>query len=260
MPQKDYLANKKDLPAMDTSDEASSDENQIISGIPLGKKTVKFSLYVRGPNWIKDRDNATSKLLAMNPKIKNVRHPRQKSADYCFVDFASAIDRDQSYEEFKKNPEITVKTVTEDNPKLLEKRKKKVSERREAKKQAKQALAKINSQSDKSDTELSNQILIVNFPKEITTLELKQQYENVIKINMKLVENKNKFQTAILSFATPFEAKSASKKTVIINGTKLKTRLNTTRWSKRLQKSQKRLYKERALQKQQTTESVGAAE
>lgn len=228
---------------MDTVDDSGIEEkvpkvNQILHG----KDPTKFSLYVRGPNWIKDRNSATNKLLEICPKIKTVRHPRQKSADYCFVDFATADDRDQSYERMKNHTAISVKPVTTDNPELLEKRKKKIAEKREAKVLARKMLDKHKT-NETEEKELTNQIIIAKIPAATTASELKMHFPDAVDINMKLGKNPKKFKSAIVTFAAPIVAKIASQKKVHLHGEDLKVRLNIGSICKEFDKSEKLKYK-----------------
>lgn len=241
MPQenKNILLEEK----MDTVNDSGIEENvSKVNQILLKKNPTTFSLYVRAPNWIKERNSATDKLLEICPKIKTIRYPRQKSADYCFVDFATADDRGQSYEEMKKNPAITVKTVTKDNLELLESRKNKIAEKREAKMLARKMLVKYKT-NETQEKEITNQIIIAKIPAATTTSELKNHFPEAVDINMKLVKNQKKFKSSIVTFADPIVAKIASKKKVSLHGGDLKVRLNIGAICKKLEKSQKFNYK-----------------
>lgn len=233
MPQKDYIGKKKGLPKdlkmskiSDDEVESNNDSEQLQ---PTRSSTDKFSLYVRGAAWIKDRDNASNRLKELCPLIEEVRHPRQKSADYCFIDFSSANERDQSYELFKNSSEVNVKHVTTDQPKLLEKRKKKISEKREAKKEARKLIAKIkkNQQLNEKSIEKTNELVVTNLPVETTADELKQQFANAVKINMKLRKKTKKINSAIITFCSPNDAFIASKESITLHERKLNLLLNT---------------------------------
>lgn len=210
--------------------------------ILLGKNPTTFSLYVRAPNWIKESNSATKKLLEICPKIKTIRHPRQKSADYCFLDFATVEDRDQSYEEMKNNKAITVKTVTKDNPELLEKRKNKIVEKREAKVLARKMLIRYKTNKTQ-EKEMTNQIIIAKIPAATTASELKNHFQDAVDINMKVAMNRKKFTSAIVTFAAPIDAKIASQKKITVYGEDLIVRLNIGGVCKKLEKSEKLNYK-----------------
>lgn len=233
MPQKEYIGKKKKLPkdlkTSKTSDDEVESNNDSEQLQPTRISTEKFSLYVRGAAWIKDRDNALNRLKELCPLIEDVRHPRQKSADYCFIDFLSAAERDQCYEELKNNSEVNVKHVTTDQPKLLEKRKKKISEKREAKKEARKLLAKIkkNQELNEKSIEKTNELVVTNLPVETTADELKQQFTNAVKINMKLRKKTKKMNSAIITFCSPHDAFIASKKSITLHERKLNLLLNT---------------------------------
>lgn len=197
----------------------------------------KFSLYVRGAAWLKDRDNAANRLKEIEPRIQDVRHPRQKSADYCFIDFESASDRDQSYEKLKSHAEIKVKTVTKDVPRLLEKSRQKIAEKREAKQATKKLIAQIKKKdtaNGKQPHEKTNQIVILNLPKQVTRAELKEKYPNAIKIVVRQMKKKMKNGTAIITFPNLRDAFVASEEeTINLHGHKIRVLLNTKKQFKR---------------------------
>lgn len=262
MPQKNYLASKAKLPKKKV--EESSEEEKKVSRLPENT-TVKetFSLYVRGPNWIKDRENALTKLQEINSKIKAVRHPRQKHTDFCFIDFASASDRDAAFEELKDNKQIHVKPSTKDTPKQLTKRKKKVEEKREAKLEARKVLREIKKaekrkEASKKTSDFTNQMLITNLPSETTTAELKQQFDSVVEVNLKLAKKGRKYNSAILTFATPHEAREAVETEVTMHDHKLNKILNSNKFyiqQKKLNKRKQKLAsqgKEDSTKKQRT--------
>lgn len=216
-------------------------KSQIDESAPLAADQ-KFSLYVRGAAWIKDRDNAANRLKEIEPKIQDVRHPRQKSADYCFIDFESALDRDQSYAKLKTHNEIKVKAVTTDVPRLLEKRRQKTAEKREAKLETKKLIKEIKKK-DKPNAkpvERTNQIVIVNLPKQVTRADLKQQYPTAIKIVLREMNKKKaKKSTAIITFSNTQDAYAASQEESInLHGIKINVRLNTNKVFQRNAKNQ----------------------
>lgn len=221
------------------------------SQLPIGQAPKEiFSLHVKGSKWIKDRDNSESRLKALNSRIIRVRHPRQKSADYAYIDFASAEDRDEAYKELLPLKDVYVEAARKDNAQLVALRKAKVEAKREAKQQLAALMKSIakNEQREKQSEKpkkLSNQIVILNLPKVTTRIELNEHFENVV--DAKLGLNKNPKQTiskAILTLATPREAFNASKKVIKLNGIQLKIQLhqnlNDVRKSKRVEKAKKR--------------------
>lgn len=209
-------------------------------------ETETFSLYVRSAAWIKDRDNAENMLREIEPRIQNVRHPRQKSADFCFIDFASAEDRDQAHEVLKKHPKLTVKPVTKDVPTKLDKRKQKIAEKREAKQETRKLLAKIKkNETKKSNAEKTNQLIISNLPRQTTQAELNQCFPTSVKINLKLKKPNVKSSTAIIMFPSPSDAIAASKSSHVLHGQKLKVFLNRSNSFKHNTKSKsKRKHKQ----------------
>lgn len=245
--------------SIDSDDEIHT-ENQQVSKLPIGAAPQsQISLYVRGPSWMKDRENALKRFKEINPKIKAVRHPRQKSVDFCFIDFASATDRDQAFEELKTHKEITVKPITKDKPKLLKQRIRKVADKREAKIETRKLLKEIKKKgAAKKQMNLTNQIIIPNVPIETTLTELKSQFPSAININLKLIKKKSKLNSAILTFATPSEALAATTKPIVSHSQKLNILLNKNfSIKKQLKKNQKlHAHQHNNKQKNKTNESI----
>lgn len=233
MPQKGYIMNKKKLPKLqksETSKEPTDDESEQEAGeaSPEIAKEEIFSLYVRGAAWIKDRDNAERLLKEIEPRIQSVRHPRQKSADYCFILFSSASERDQAHDVLKNHEKLTVRPVTTDVPAKLDKRQQKIAEKREAKKETRKLLAKIKKNEKLNTTvEKTNQLIIANVPKQTTAAELKEQFSKSVKIDLKTKNKIKNTKTAIITFPSPNDAVSASKLSIVLHGHKLNAFLNT---------------------------------
>lgn len=203
------------------------------SQLPIGKAPEEtFSLHVKGPKWIKDRDNSESKLKKMNARITKVRHPRQKSADYVYLDFASAEERDEALKELLPVDGIYVQLARKDNPEVVEKRIAKVQAKREARQQLKALRKNIakNEEREKhpdKQKKLSNQVVIMNLPKVTTKLELNEHFENVVDVKLNVDKNPNrKFSKATITLATPTEALNASKKAITLHGIALKIQVH----------------------------------
>lgn len=218
-----------------TTSPNKSDNQQPVSKLVVGAEPVqKISLYVRAANWLKDRENALSRFQAINPKIKAVRHPRQKSADFCFIDFASVADRDQVFAELQHHSELTVKPVTTDVPQLLERSMQKISASREKRKEARALKKHIEklAKKAKSSKPISTEIYISKLPRAVTVPELKTQFPSSIDVRLNKKGNaqqKTKTHSAIVVFATPQEAFDASRKPLELHDEKVNVRLNVER-------------------------------
>lgn len=228
---------------------------QPVSGLVVGAEVQPtISLYVRAAKWLKDRDAALSRFQAINPKIKAVRHPRQKSADYCFIDFASVADRDQVFGELKAHSELTVKQATKDVPELVERRKTKISEQREKKKQArdlKRHIEKLSKKEKKEKQQFSTEIIIWNVPAGATKADLKAHFPASIDVRMSKKGKSpaqrrapKKSLATIVVFATPRDAFAAAQQTVEVQDCKLKIALNVGK--KRTKKNKKKTMAEEA--------------
>lgn len=233
MPQNVKNMNKKSLPRIKATKpidtDGDSEENVVETLSPvLNSNKEKFSLYVRGAAWIKDRENALNRFKEIEPKIHEVRHPRQKSADFCFIDFVSALDRDQSYENLRNHSDVKVRHVTTDVPKMVNKRQKQIAERREAKHETRKLIRKIKLKEklNANITEKTNQVAIVNLPRQVTVAELKQQFPNAVRVNVKKHPKVQKLQSAIITFPDPKSAFMASRESINLHGQKINIMLN----------------------------------
>lgn len=239
--------------------------------VPIGQAPKeRFTLHVRGPKWIKDRDHSEAKMKELNARIIKVYHPRQKSADYVYVDFASAEDRDKAYDELLPLKDVYVQHSRKDDPKLVEARKAKVLAKREAKRQLKELMrnvAKKEIREGKSAVpkKFSNQIVIVNLPKETTQVELKEHFGSIVDVKLNVDKNKKStVSRAILTLATPVEAHSATKKKVELHGIKLKIQMHQNMnevWKlKRIQKVKEKKLAKKQAKKQKSPEGSSEAQ
>lgn len=220
-----------------TTPKESAPATKPVSQLVVGaERQEKISLYVRAANWLKNRETALSRFQAINPKIKAVRHPRQKSADFCFIDFASIADRDLVFAELKTNSELTVKQVSKDVPQLLERRIRKINEHREKKKQArelKRHIEKLKKNEKKQQPQVSTEVMVWNVPAGTTKADLKVHFPDCIDVRLNRKGKSpaqrrawKKQSTATVVFATPREAFAAAQQTVEVQESKLKVTLN----------------------------------
>lgn len=202
-----------------------ADEN-LVSKLPMPKE--KFSLYLRAPHWITNREKSAGQVKELNQRIIDVRFPRQKSAHFCFIDFVSADDRAKAFKELQSleaDKQIVVTQVTKDKPNLLAKRIEKVEKKREAKKEVIALLKSVAEQESKDasrDEKLSSKISIKNIPKNTTINDLKNKFPNAINISLEHGEKITAPGKALLTYSTPNDALKDSKSLVTLNGTNLK--------------------------------------
>lgn len=214
----------------------NSDDQQSVSKLVIGgEKEKKISLYVRAANWLKNRDTVLSRFQEIHPKIQAVRHPRQKSADFCFIEFASIADRDQAYKELKGHADLKVKPATVDVPELLDQRIKKINENREKRSEArklKRELGKIKKTVDKKPTAMSTEIIVSNVPEGVTLAELKTHFPDCINARLNKMNKREKSQSklkthsVIVTFAIPKHALSATQQKIELHERKVYIRLN----------------------------------
>lgn len=216
-----------------------------VSKLPTGK--VHISLYLRAPNWITKRDTSAKKIKDLNNRITEVRFPRQKSAHFCYIDFGSAEDRDKALKELQSLPEeqkIFVSKVTKDKPKQLEKHIGRVQQKREAKKEViallKGVAQKEQNAKSKRNSELSSKVSVIKVPRDTTINDIKKEFPNAINISLDYPEQKNSLGKALLTYATPGDALTESKRSVTLNGSELKLRVALNREGKVTQAERRR--------------------
>lgn len=208
------------------SDHVKPADENLVSKLPMPKE--KLSLYLRAPHWITNREKSVGQVKELNQRIVDVRFPRQKSAHFCFVDFASADDRTKALKELQAlevEKQIVVTQVTKDKPKLLAKRIEKVEKKREAKKEVIALLksaAEQESRDANQDKKLSSKISIKNVPKDITIDDLKNKFPNAVNISLEHGEKRTAPGQALLTYPTPNDALKDSKRSVTLNGKQLK--------------------------------------
>lgn len=202
---------------------------ETVSQLPMGKET--FSLYIRAPSWITNREKSVAVIKDLNQRIINVRFPRQKSAHFGFIDFSTADDRDKAFTELKKIPaekKIYVTQVTRDKPQLLAKRVEIVQAKRESKNEVKKLFKRV-SQNEKNQAKpnQSNKIIIINVPRNTTAGEITTEFSNAMSVKLNFPTKATLPGKAVLTLPTPADAIAELKRLVTIHNTKLSIRLLT---------------------------------
>lgn len=214
----------------DVNDSPGEQEESVQIKTNVPKPNEAFALYVRAPNWIKDRENAAIRLKQIDNRIINVRHPRQKSTDYCFIDFATATDRDAAYKDLLLNKELYVKPVTRDNAAQLKKRIETVQSKRKAKQELRKLLKGVEKVKKVPNTKgLTNQILVLRVPRETTNAEIKEIFPNAIEVKLRVPKHVKNLASLIITFSTPAEAVKATKQEFQLHNAKPKVTLLSER-------------------------------
>ena len=230
-------ASENEASGDDVSEEESSPKqvkNKPSPLAPIVKVEVKTepaqpTLYCRAP-WIRNRDVALAKLTEASKRILHIKFPRQKHANFCYVEYRSAKDRDVGLKELKDlvvdDCKLTVDKPSRDKASMLEKVKDKVAKKRETKRELTKTLKNIKKQQKIQNKKgRSTQIFVSNIPRDATREELEEQFGSLVDFKLKHNQNVNKKSSAYLTLATPHEAKAASQKEVSIRGTTLRANL-----------------------------------
>lgn len=184
----------------------------------------RHSLYLRFPKKLNsDRTLAETEVRALNPKIIRVRIPRQKSANYCMIDFDTKVDKEKALKQIKKiqinDKNLVVKDAIRSDKTKVEKKIEKVEVKREVSDALRHLVGEIKKSLDKdySKRNITNGVIIKDLKTGTTQADVRQLFPQAIdvKMNMK-AERKNSF--ALFWMATPKDAKQAATKAVKING------------------------------------------
>lgn len=216
-----------------------------VSKLPMARE--RFSLYLRAPHWIIERETSIKKVKKLNNRIIEVRFPRQKSAHFCYVDFASAEDRDKAYKELRTIPDeqkILITKMTKDRPTQLEKRIEKVQKKREAKIEVTTLLKGVSEREARDakarSSSVSSKVSIINVPRNTIINDIKSVFPKAINISLDYPEQKNSPGKALLTYATPGDAVIESKRSVFLNDAELKLRIELNQDSNKTNASKRR--------------------
>lgn len=184
----------------------------------------KHSLYLRFPKKLNsDRTLAETEVKSLNSKIVRVRFPRQRSANFCILDFDTKVDKDKAGKKLKQieidGKHLVVKeSITGDKTKLAKK-----SEKIKIKREVNQTLVQLASEIKKSlakdygKRNVTNGLIVRDLKARTTTADIKQSFPEAIDIKVTMKpEQKNSF--ALIWLPTPKAAKEASKEMVQICG------------------------------------------
>lgn len=200
--------------------ESSMIDQQSVPGV----HHQKHSLYLRFPKKLNaDRTLAESEVKSLNSNIIRVRIPRQRSANFCLVDFASQDEKEKALKKLKKveinDKRLVVKEAVRNDKVKVHKKIEKIKVKREVNEtlgklfgDIKNSLAKKYGQHN-----LTNGVVVKDLKAGTTQTDVRQLFPNAIdiKLNMK-AQRKNSF--ALVWLPTPREAREAATKTVTING------------------------------------------
>lgn len=184
----------------------------------------KYSLYIRFPKKLNaDRTLAESEVKALNAKIIRVRIPRQRSANFCLVDFASQEDQEKAEKKLKKvkisDRALVVKHAIRNDRSAMQKKIKTIKVKRDVN----QALGKLVGDIKNSlaynyaRRSVTNGIVVRNIKSGTTQSDIKRIFPQAIdiKLNVK-ADRKNSF--ALVWLPTPKDAKEATSEMVQLNG------------------------------------------
>ncbi len=184
----------------------------------------KHSLYLRFPKKLNaDRTLAESEVKSLCSKILKVRVPRQRSANFCLVDFASQEDKEKSLKKLKKVEINDKKLVVKDAVRNDKGRVNKIKEQIEVKREVNEALGKLIADIKRCSAKkyaqrnVTNGVMVKELKPGVTQSDIRRIFPEAIdiKLNVK-ADRKNSF--ALVWLPTPKDARTAASNTVQING------------------------------------------
>lgn len=145
------------------------------------------SLYLRFPKKLNaDRTLAESEVKSLNGKITRVRIPRQRSANFCLVDFESKDEKEKAWKKLKTieidNKRLVVKEAVRNDKVNLQKRIEKI----EVKREVNEALGKLVGDIKKSlvkkyaSRNLTNGVMIKDLKAGTTQTDVRQLFPHAI--------------------------------------------------------------------------------
>lgn len=184
----------------------------------------KHSLYLRFPKKLNaDRTLAESEVKALNSKIIRVRIPRQRSANFCLVDFASKEDQQKAETKLKKvkvnDRALVVKQAVRNDKSALHKKIDTIKVKREVNEALGKLVGDIKTSLTKNYAKrnVTNGVIVRGLQSGVTQSDIKRTFPEAIdvKLNVK-ADRKNSF--ALIWLPTPRDATEATADTVSING------------------------------------------
>lgn len=205
---------------LEEASESSQVDQQQVADV-AGKK---HSLYLRFPKKLNvDRTLAESEVKSLHAKIIRVRIPRQRSANFCLVDFETNDEKEKAQKKLKKveinGKHLVVKEAVRNDKVRMQKKIEKVKVKREVN----EALGKLvgdirNSLAKKyAQRNVTNGVMVRDIKAGTTLADIRPLFPQAIdtKLIMK-AERKNSF--ALVWLPTPKDAREAAMETVQING------------------------------------------
>lgn len=185
------------------------------------------SLYLRFPQKINvNRHIATKEVKKLNSKIINVRFPRQKSANFCLVDFQTPEDCAESRPLLKKvkigNRHLIVKTPIVENEKALAEKIEEIAGKRNAKSVLGQLILNIKkSMKQNYKHSRTNALFIKDIPKSVKESEVRSLFPGAMEFRFVQPKQQNRTSVAFITLPTPKDAQRAAKQKYILGGKSL---------------------------------------
>lgn len=208
-----------------TSDQVPSAQQLSKSKKDKSHKHVHdFVLYLRFHKKLTgDRLKAKEIIRRLNNKITNVRLPRQKSANYCLVDFLTKDDMETARPQLSAikihGKPIKVSIATTQKPNDLARKIELTAIKQATKEKLKNLIENINrSLARNPNIPQTNCVVMKNIPKTIQESDIKKKFPQAIEFRFIPPKHGLKKMIAIITLPTPQEAYQATKKCVIING------------------------------------------
>lgn len=190
-------------------------------------------LYIRFPHKVPETQEALDEQVKeLVPLAVKAHKPRQRHARFCLVDFASKEDRDAALNKLKKSIKkgdlkkfaVNIpRTESSDFVQELAERKIKSFENKRAKQRLKKASKKALKEKN-----FTSSVIVLNLPKNVSTLQIRELFPNAVDINTKPGKGKinNNTSIAAVTFPTTLDARNATKKKLSLEGNELRIKFD----------------------------------
>lgn len=231
---RNYLEHDQELKCAQLND---SEEKGCKATAKIVRKYVQRQgkqIFVRFPTKLPITENEfQQKAMSLSNLIVKASKPRQKHARFCLIDFKSTEDRDTALKDIRRSikrdenfkgifvsiprteSQEFVQELINKKLKSLEKKKSKLRLKRDCKR----ALRSRN---------FTSSIIVLNFPRNISTLEIKRLFPNAVDIQLKPLKKEAKdCCVATITLQSTKDARAAVQKPVFLEGKQLLIRFNT---------------------------------
>lgn len=211
------------LPMEQANNNESSEEVLTAEKKPF-KPKPKFSLHVLFcSKFDADRVKASKTVKKLHPKIVAVRFPRQKSAKYCLIDFATQKDLDDGEKHLKSieynGQSLNVRPAHSNNPDKVRGKMETIKMRRDAKQVLEKLVTNIRETLSRDPRHsVTNMVCIKKLPKDIKKTDVEKLFPDLMEVNLYQPDEQHKNTIAFVTLPSPRDAAKATKEKVTFRG------------------------------------------